>query len=352
MDLSVEELARLLGGRAEGATPEALAATRVTGAAAIAEARGGDVTFFGNARYLPALKKCQATCALVSEDFAEEILPVRIRVANPSLAFSQVLEQFAPAPIINPPGIHPRAFVAEDATVAEGASIAPNAVIEPGACIGAGSFIGAGAYIGHGAIVGEGCTILPNVTIRERCRLGNRVTIHSGTTIGSDGFGYEFANGRHAKIPQTGIVEIGDDVEIGANVAIDRARFGRTIIGEGTKVDNLVHIAHNVVIGSHSLIIAQVGISGSARVGNYVTIAGQVGVVGHIEIGDGAIIAAKSGISKDLAAKSVVWGSPAVPLRDAKEQLAIIRRLPQLVARVRKLEQLLGSPEKKDSAES
>jgi UDP-3-O-[3-hydroxymyristoyl] glucosamine N-acyltransferase len=353
VDISVEELARLVGGRvvcgsgANAETGPGAAAVRVTGAASLAEANEGDVTFFGNAKYLPALKATRASCALVPEDFAEPISAIAVLVANPSLAFAQVLEKLAPPPITFAPGIHPSAVIAEGVSLGASVSIQANVVIEPGAIIGAGTVIGANAYVGHEARVGDGCHIHPNVTIRERCVLGNRVIVHSGTVIGSDGFGFEFSQGRHVKIPQTGIVQIDDDVEIGSNTSIDRARFGRTWIGEGSKIDNLVQIAHNVVVGKHSLIISQAGISGSTQIGNYVTIAGQVGTVGHIKIGDQSVIAAKSGISKDLPPKSVVWGVPAIPIREEKERIVYMSRLPKLWEKVKQLEQLLDSVAKK-----
>ena len=186
----------------------------------------------------------------------------------------------------------------------------------------------------------------PRVTIGARCLVGDRVIIHSGAVVGSDGFGFEFAGGRHVKIPQTGIVQVDDDVEIGANTTIDRARFGRTWIQQGTKIDNLVQIAHNVVVGKHCILVSQAGISGSTRLGNYVTLAGQVGIVGHIEIGDQAIVAAKSGVSKSVPPKEVFFGYPATPIKEQKEQLACIARLPKLYARVKKLEQVLDSQKK------
>ena len=310
----------------------------IRGGAAIAEAGEGDVTFFGNAKYLAALKTCRATAALVPLDFTEEIPPVAIRVENPSLAFSQLVEKFAPSPIAFRPGVHPTAVIGRDVTIEEGASIQPFVVVEDGATVGAGSVIGAHGYIGHGTKVGQNCLLHPRVTVGDRCIIANRVILHSGVVLGSDGFGFEFSGGKHVKIPQIGIVQVDDDVEIGANTTIDRARFGRTWIGEGTKIDNLVQIAHNVVIGKHSLVIALTGIAGSVKIGNYVTIAGQVGIVGHIEIGDQVIVAAKSGISKNIAAKEVVWGSPSLPIREAKEQLAYMRRLPKLYDRVKKLE--------------
>lgn len=349
MSFTLEELARLVGGRVIQKEGAATAGTRacITGAASVSEAQEGEVTFFGNARYLPGLKATKATCALVPEGFAEEIPAIAIEVANPSLAFSQVVQQFAPAPVVFPAGIHPTAVIGEGATIAATASVQPHAVVEAGATIGERSVIGANSYIGHGAKIGADCLIYPNVSIRERCQLGDRVAVHSGTVVGSDGFGYELNQGRHVKIPQIGIVQVDNDVEIGANVTIDRARFGRTWIGEGTKIDNLVQIAHNVVIGKHSLIVSQVGISGSTRLGNYVTLAGQVGVVGHLEIGDQVIVAAQSGVTKNIPAKSVFWGSPATAMAEQKERVAYISRLPKLWERVKRVEKLLEEVAKK-----
>ncbi len=343
MHLTVQELAALVGGQfASGAD----ANRSLTGVAAIAEAGEGDLTFFGNAKYLPQLKACRAAAALVPLDFAEEISPVAIRVENPSLAFSKIVERFAPAPIRWAPSVHPSAVIGKGVTLGEGVSIQPYAVIEDGARIGDRTVVGAHAYIGHDAQVGSDCLLHPRVTVANRCILGNRVIVHSGVVIGSDGFGFEFSQGRHVKIPQIGIVQIDDDVEIGANTTIDRARFGRTWIQAGTKIDNLVQIAHNVVVGKHCIIISQVGISGSTRLGNYVTLAGQVGVAGHLEIGDQAVVGAQSGISKSLSAKNTYMGSPAVPAKEWREQVAMLHRLGRLQDRVRKLEQILDSQAK------
>jgi len=335
LSATVEELAALVGGRVVGGAAD----VRITGAASVSEALEGDITFFGNAKYLPALRTSRATCALVPEGFGESILAIQIQVSNPSLAFAKVVERFAPAPIVFEPGIHPSAVVAPSVQLGSGVSIQAHAVIEPGAVIGEGTFIGANAYIGHETRVGAGCHIHPNASIRERCVLGNRVIVHCGAVIGSDGFGFEMVEGRYVKIPQIGIVQIDDDVEIGANATIDRARFGRTWIGEGTKIDNLVQIAHNVVIGKQSVLCAQVGISGSSRLGNYVTLAGQVGIVGHLEIGDQAVVAAQSGVSRNIPAKQVWLGSPAIPIQEQKTSLAHISRLPKLIERVKRLEQ-------------
>ncbi len=335
MQFTVHELAAHLGG--QFASNED-AAKPITGIAAIPEAVEGDVTFFGNPKYLPGLKSCRATAVLVPLDFSENIPSVAIRVENPSLAFGRLLEKFAPPPIIFAPGVHPTAVIGRDVEIGERVSVQAHAVIEDGAVIGSGSVIGAHGYIGHEVKIGSDCQLAARVTVGARCVIGRRAILHSGVVIGSDGFGFEFSNGRHVKIPQTGIVQIDDDVEVGANTTIDRARFGRTWIGEGTKIDNLVQIAHNVVIGKHCVIVAQTAIAGSAKLGNYVTMAGQTAVVGHVEIGDQAIVAARSGISKNLAAKEIVWGSPAVPMREAKEQMACTRRLPKLFARVKQLE--------------
>jgi len=335
VDATVEELAALVGGRVIGN----FEAVRITGAASVSDAQEGDITFFGNAKYLPALRASRATCALVPKGFTEPLEAIQIQVDNPSLAFSKVVERFAPAPVVFKPGIHSTAVIADSARIGSGVSIQAHAVIEAGTSVGDGSVIGANVYIGHETRIGAGCHIHPNASIRERCMLGDRVIVHSGAVIGSDGFGFEMANGRYVKIPQIGIVQIDNDVEIGANTTIDRARFGRTWIGEGTKIDNLVQIAHNVVIGKHSVIVSQVGISGSSNIGNYATLAGQVGVVGHIEIGDQAIVAAKSGVSKNIPAKEMWLGYPATPIREQKEQLALIARLPKLIERVKRLEE-------------
>ncbi len=349
MERTVSELAALVGGQFAS---DADGSVRIRGVAAAADAGRGDVTFFGNPKYLAQIRTSRASAALVPLDFSETIPAIAIRVENPSLAFARLLEEFTPPAVRFAPGVHPTAVIGRQVVLGDNVSIQPFAVIEDGAQIGYGTLIGAHGYVGHEARIGADCQIAPRVTVGARSVLGARVIIHSGAVLGSDGFGFEFSDGRHVKIAQTGIVQIDDDVEIGANVTIDRARFGRTWIGEGTKIDNMVHIAHNVVVGKHCLLIAQAAISGSSRLGNYVTIAGQVGIVGHIEIGDRAIVAAKSGISKNLAAGEVVWGSPAQPIMETKKQLACIRRLPKLFDRVRALEQDLGADSKSLPEES
>jgi UDP-3-O-[3-hydroxymyristoyl] glucosamine N-acyltransferase len=337
--MTVSELAALVGGQlASGVDGSA----KIHGAASLAEAGAGHVTFFASPKYLAQLRGSQATVVIVPLDFAETIATGCIRCENPTIAFAKILDRLAPPPIKFAPGIHPTAVVAADAEVASSASIQPYAVIEQGARIGANTVIGAYTYIGHEASVGEDSFLHPRVTVGERCIVGNRVVLHSGVVMGSDGFGFEFQNGRHIKIPQTGIVQIDDDVEIGANTCLDRARFGRTWVQTGTKIDNLVQIAHNVVIGAHCIVCGQVGISGSVKLGKYVTLAGQVGTAGHLEIGDGAIVGAQSGVSKSLESKGIYMGYPAIPAREWKELLAHTHGLAKLKARVRVLEQFLS----------
>lgn len=337
MDITVSELAAFVGGQFASETDGTI---RISGAASIAEAREGDVTFFGNAKYLAALKACRATAVLVPVDFAETISPIAIRCENPTLAFSQILARNAPPAVVFPRGIHPSAVIGDGAVIGEGASIQPNAVVEPGARIGARTVIGAGSYVGHEAIVGDDCSLAARVTVGARCVVGNRVIIHSGAVLGGDGFGFEMKDGRQVKIPQTGIVQVDDDVEIGANTTVDRARFGRTWIGAGTKIDNLVQIAHNVQIGKHCIICAQAGVSGSTRLGDYAVLGGQVGTVGHIEIGRGAQVGAQSGVSKNVPPGEVWFGYPAIPIKEQKTQLARIALLPRLFERLKRLEQM------------
>ena len=336
MTFTVKELAALSGGELVGDPT-----LKITGAASLGEAARGEISFFTNRKYIGLLRKTRASAVFVPPDFAEPIEAAQIRVSNPTKAFEEVLLKFAPKPITFAPGIHSSAVVDPTAQLGERVSIQPLAVIEPGARIGDDTIIGAGSYIGHETVIGSACHIYPNVTIRERSRIGSRVIIHSGAVIGADGFGFEMVDGRHQKIQQLGRVQIDDDVEIGANTTVDRARYGRTWIQEGVKIDNLVQIAHNVVIGKNSVIVAQAGISGSTRVGERVTMAGQVGIAGHLEIADGTIIAAQSGVAKSLPG-GAWFGYPAVRFAEAKQQIAWIHRLGKLFARVKEIEKKLG----------
>ena len=336
MTFTVKELAALSDGELVGDST-----LKITGAASLGEATQGEISFFANRKYIALLRKTRASAVFVPPDFAEPINAAQIRVSNPTKAFEQVVLKFAPKPITFAPGIHPSAVVDPSAQLGDRVSIQPLAVIEAGAEIGDDTIIGAGSYVGHETIIGSACHIYPHVTIRERSRIGSRVIIHSGVVIGADGFGFEMIDGRQEKIQQLGIVQIDDDVEIGANTTVDRARFGRTWIQQGVKIDNLVQIAHNVVIGKKTVVAAQTGIAGSVQIGQRVLIGGQVGIIGHIEIGDNTAIGAQSGIPKNISG-GAWWASPAVPLAEAKQQIAWVRRLGKLFARVKEIEKKLG----------
>ncbi|MEI6534402.1 MAG: UDP-3-O-(3-hydroxymyristoyl)glucosamine N-acyltransferase [Verrucomicrobiaceae bacterium] len=339
MNITLAELAEIT----QGVLVRGDASLSVTGFSTVDEAEAGDVTFLGNPRYLPKLKKSAASVVLAPVDFknAPQAMAV-IAVENPTLAFQKVIGRFGPQKHPFAPGVHPSAEISGSASLDRSkVFIGPNAVIEDDVVIGDGCAIHAGAFLGRGSRLGTACVIHPNAVIKDRCLIGNRVIIHSSSVIGSDGFGYEFSDGKHVKVDQVGIVQIDDDVEIGSCTTIDRARFGRTWIGEGSKIDNLVQIAHNVVIGKHSIIIAQVGISGSTRVGSHVTMAGQVGVAGHLNIGDQITILAKSGITKDMKEPGAYTGYPAKPLMEGRRVLALNTRLPEMFGLLKKLEQRL-----------
>lgn len=338
MTLTLQEIAKSSSGELLGD-----GGLEISGAASLAEATPGEISFFANPKYAAQLRKTQASAIFVPESFGEATAAVQIRVSDPAKAFEQIVIKFAPEPVQFAPGVHSTAVVDPSAKIGRNVSIQPHVVVEAEVNVGDGTLIGAGTYLGRGTTVGADCKIYPRVTIRERTKIGSRVVIHSGVVIGADGFGFETVGGRHEKVPQLGIVQIDDDVEIGANTTIDRARFGRTWIQQGVKIDNLVQVAHNVVIGRGSIIVAQAGIAGSSRLGEQVTLAGQVGVVGHIEVGDHVIVGAQTGVTKNLPADSGAWLlSPAVPLREAKQQIARIHGLGKFVARLKVLEKKLG----------
>ena len=336
VSFTLEELANVSDGELIGDPT-----LKITGAASLNEAAQGEISFFTDRKYISLLRKTRASAIFVPLDFAEPINAAQIRVSNPTQSFEKVLLKFAPKPVTFAAGVHPSAVVDASARLGQRVSIQPLAVIEPGAKIGDDTIIGAGSYVGNETVIGSACHIYPHVTIRERTRIGSRVIIHSGAVIGADGFGFEMADGRHQKIPQLGVVQIDDDVEIGANTTVDRARFGRTWIQQGVKIDNLVQVAHNVVVGKNTVIAAQSGMAGSVQIGQRVLIGGQVGIIGHIEIGDNTAIGAQSGISKNISG-GAWWASPAVPLAEAKQQIAWVHRLGKLVARVKEIEKKLG----------
>lgn len=323
MNFTVSEIVALCGGRLRVGDPD----LRITGFAALNVAEAGDLSFLGNEKYINDYLATEASAVLTvaRAPVAREGLAV-IDVENPSLAFSQVLEELQKKRPFEA-SIHPRAFVDETASV-EGVMIRANAVVEAGVKIGKGTEIGPGVVVERGATIGEDCILFANAVVRERCVLGNRVQLQPGAVIGAEGFGYEFVDGRHRSIPQVGIVVLEDEVEVGANSAIDRARFGKTRVGKGTKIDNLVQIGHNVTIGEHCLIIAHTGIAGSCEIGNFVTIAAQVGIAGHIRVDDHITLAARTGVSKTLTKPGIYWGTPALPIHEEKKVLVFTRQLP------------------------
>ena len=311
------------------------------GIASLGSAAPGDISFLGNGKYKSAVPASKASVILLPQDYKGEPGEgqVYLFVDNPSAALarlcSKIEQSLWPRPA---PGIHPTAVVEKGAVVPASAHVGPHCVIEEGARVGERANLQARVFVGRGAAIGEDSWLMAGVTVSAECTLGKRVRLHPGVVIGADGFGYEFVGGRHEKVPQVGTVVLGDDVEVGANSTIDRSRFEKTLVGEGTKIDNLVQIGHNVVIGRHCLICALVGIAGSVTFGDYVVVGGQAGIAGHITIGSGVQIAAKSGVKEDLAPKTSVWGSPCLPLL-LEQKLVILRsRLPELFKRVDELE--------------
>lgn len=296
----------------------------------------GDLTFAEKDTHFAAADASAASAILVSGPFSSTS-KVIIRVPNARVAAARVLPLFFP-PEEYPPGIHPSADIAPTAQVDVSAYVGPACVIGPGVTIGARSVLLGGNHIGRDCQVGDDVRLFPNVVLYERTRIGHRVAIHAGTVIGSDGYGYVFDQGRHRKVLQVGNVIIEDDVEIGANSAIDRAALGSTVIGAGTKIDNLVHIAHNVVFGQHCLIMGQCGFAGSTQFGDYCVIASQSGVAGHLTIGHRVTVGGKSGVTRDLADGQTVLGYPAVPDKQAKRQWIGVQQLPELIVRMRELE--------------
>jgi UDP-3-O-[3-hydroxymyristoyl] glucosamine N-acyltransferase len=343
MDVTLDELARLVGGTVSGDGKTVVRAVN-----GIKEAGAGDLTFLANSKYAPLLASTKASAVILAEGATAPIPALTVK--NPDLAFAMVAEHLSGGAWRPPPGIHPTAVVSKAATVGKNVSIGAGTVVEDGASIGDNSVLHAQVYVGRETVIGPDALIYPQVVVREKCRIGAPVILHSGTVIGSDGFGYATDRGVHHKIPQVGIVVIEDDVELGANVTVDRARFGRTVIGKGTKIDNLVQIGHNVVLGQGCLLVSQAGIAGSTRLGNYVVMAGQAGLIGHLDIGDGAIITAQSGLTKDVPAGGVMSGSPASDRRTHLKELAALSKLPEALQEIRKLRQELEELRKQTKA--
>ena len=340
MHITVAEILELVGGKLLSGD----AAVMIEGFANLKESVKGDLSFFHDPRYEALLGTTKACAVLVPETWTKCPEGVAcIGVADPSRMFETIVEKFGVQPEPFKPGVHATAVIGEDVKFdPTKVRIGPHAVIEDGVEIGDGAEIGAGCFVGRNARIGADSKLFANVSVHTGCLLGERVIIHSSVVIGGDGFGYEFDTGRHRKIRQAGIVQIDNDVEIGAGTMVDRARFGRTWIGEGTKIDNLVQIGHNVVIGKHCIIVAANAIAGSAHIGDYVVIAAQCGVAGHVKIGSQATLAGRCGVTKDLPGGATYLGYPAIPVGEEKRRLASINRLPSLSARVKKLEDKVG----------
>lgn len=338
--MKVREIARLVGGETKGDKEK-----DITGVAALDAATERDLTFADGEAALRRAADSRAGCMLVPEGIS---VPGRtiITAANPRLAFIRAAESLHP-PRLREAGIHPTAVIAADAHLAPGVYVGPYCVIESGVKVGGGTHLSSGVYLGEGVSLGARCVLHPRVSIYPGVQVGDRVVIHAGVVLGSDGFGYLYAEGRQHKFPQLGGLVVENDVEIGSNTTIDRGSLGTTRIGEGAKIDNLVQIAHNVRIGRHSVIAAQTGISGSAEIGDFVTLAGQVGVADHVRIEDGAVIGAQAGIPTGKAVRkgSVMWGTPARPLSEFKKMYAHLSRLPALAQKVKELS--AGLPRKK-----
>lgn len=333
---SLNALASLVGGRLRPAARDATTAPAITGIAGVADAEAHQATWVSSEKYAGALATSRAGVVLVPTGFDTTPMPA-IECNSVDEGVAKLLSVFAPPAAFPDPGVHPSACVHHSASLAGDVRIGPHVTIDAGASIGAGTILHAGVFIGAGAVVGDTCVLWPNVVVRDRCRLGNRVTVHANSTIGADGFGYYVNDGRHQKIPHIGTVIIEDDVEIGANSCIDRAKFAETVVGQGTKIDNLVQVAHNVRIGRHCIIAGQTGISGSVTVGDYAIFGGRAATADHVHIGAQAIVAASAGVHKDVPTKTMVSGMPAQEHHRWLREQGALRKLARMVEQVREL---------------
>lgn len=333
-EVTVGEIVDLVGGEYRGPRD-----VRVSGVASLTEAGEHQLSFLASPKYAPQLESTRAGVVLVPAGHEGES-PRYIRVSNPYFAMATVVTRFfAERPA--PHGVSPLASVAETARLGNNVAVGPFTTIADGVTIGDDVVVYQNVSIEAGSTIGDGTIIYPLVSIYERTNIGRRCIIHSGAVIGADGYGFVTEGGRHHKIPQIGIVRIGDDVEVGAGTCIDRAAMGETVIGDGTKIDNMVQIGHNVRTGRHCLLVAQVAIAGSAELGDYVVMAGHSGIAGHLKIGDGVQVAAKSAVLEDVASGKVM-GVPAIPFREFARREVLTRRLPDLVRRIEELEKKTG----------
>lgn len=342
---TLSDIARVLNLPAPAAHGDA----EITAVAGIEDAQPGQITYVSSDKYLSELPTSRASAVIVNR---KAKLPAdwesrTLRVDDPELAIARVLALFAPPPSRPAAGIHPTAIIAGSATIAKDVAIGAMVIIGEQTTVGAGAVIHPGVCIGSDVTIGQQCELHSNVVIRERVNIGNRVIIHAGSVLGTDGFGYRWDGKQHQKIPQIGIVVIEDDVEIGSCVCIDRAKFGATRVGRGTKIDNLVQIGHNVQIGPYCIIVGQAAMAGSVKLGTGVILGGQTAVRDHVHMGDGSIGAACSGVAEDVEPKAIVSGTPALPHRQSLREQAALRRLPQLVVQVRQLQEMIETLQKK-----
>ena len=341
---SLGELARLVGGDLEGDP-----SLEIRGFASLESAGPGDLSFVAAARHLDAARRSAASALIAPPDLDLAGRPA-IRVAQPYAAIAAILRVFFPEPAVTP-GVHPTAHVSDSARVSSEATVCAFTVVAERAVVEAGAVLHPHVFVGPDCRVGEGSVLHPHVVLREQVLLGRRVIVHPGSVLGADGFGYVFDGQAHRKIPQVGRVVVEDDVEIGANVAVDRATLGETVIGRGTKIDNLVQIGHNTVVGAGSIIVAQAGIAGSSRIGRGVVLAGQAGIADHVTVGDGAQIGSQAGVHRDVPAGVGMIGTPAMPADTGLRALAAIGRLPDLLRDVRALGRRMDALERRLGAE-
>ena len=321
-----------LGGQLEG-----LGHIEITGLATLKEAGPGEISFITEARYGELVSNSAACALIVNSSFSDNTDKAILRVSDVAAALDAALDMFALEPDDPEAGVHKTALVDPSAVLSKHTAIGAHVVVRSLARIGQGTVIGPGSYIGKRVSIGENCTLGPNVVIHHGSELGHRVNIYANTTIGADGFGYRLVDGRHKKIRHIGKVVIEDDVDIGANSCVDRAKFGRTVIGRGTKIDNLVHIAHNVTIGEHCLVAGQTGISGSTELGKYVVLGGQCGLSDHLKIGDAVMAGGQSGITKDIKAGMKIVGFPAREFHKYYRDLAQMRKIPEIIEDIKAL---------------
>jgi len=340
--LSLSQIQEVIGGEIVG-PPENL----VSGISSLEEAEPGDLSYCSSDRYLKPAMQSRAGAFLVGRPIPELNRP-QLVVPNPAYEFARIAQRFFTEPY-RPRGVAKEVVCGTGVQIGPDPSIWPNVTLGDRVKIGARVTLYPGVFIGSDSTVGDDSLLYPNVVVREGCAIGSRVIIHSGTVIGSDGFGFVQHEGRHVKIPQLGGVMIGDDVELGANVAVDRATFGQTVVKRGTKVDNLVQIAHNVTVGEHTILVAQVGIAGSTSIGHHVMIGGQAGLADHVRVGDSAMIAARSGVNRNVGSGEIVGGAPAMPFEVFLKSHALIARLPELRQQLRELKARVQELENKQA---